>query len=30
MIVTASTLLGLINMNGSFEIHVAMLIMLLW
>ena len=30
MIVTASTLMGLISMNGSFETHCAMLIMLLW
>ena len=30
MIVTASTLLGLISLNGSFELHLAMLIMLYW
>lgn len=30
MIVTASTLLGLISLNGSFEVHLAMLIMLFW
>lgn len=30
MIVNVSTLLGLITMNGSFELHLAMLIMILW
>jgi len=30
MIVNVSTLLGLISMNGSFEVHLAMLIMILW
>ena len=30
MIVTASTLLGLTSLNGSFELHLAMLIILFW
>ena len=30
MIVTASTILGLTSLNGSFEVHFAMLIMLFW
>lgn len=30
MIVTSSTLLGLVTINGAYEIHLAMLIMLLW
>ena len=30
MIVTSSTLLGLTSINGSYEIHLAMLIMLCW
>ena len=30
MIVTSSTLLGLTSINGSYELHLAMLIMLLW
>lgn len=29
-IVTSSTLLGLTSINGSYELHAAMLIMLLW
>lgn len=30
MIITSSTLLGLTSMNGASEIHLAMLVMLLW
>ena len=30
MIVTGSTLLGLTSLNGSFELHLAMLIILFW
>lgn len=30
MIVTSSTLLGLTSINGCYELHLAMLIMLCW
>ena len=30
MIVTASTLMGLTSINGCWEVHLAMLVMLIW